>query len=42
VTIKLVSSAKGIGIVDSSVATGRSLIYSKINNGPSTDPCGTP
>jgi hypothetical protein len=42
VTIKLVSSAKRIGIADSSMAKGRSLIYSKNNNDPCVEPCGMP
>jgi len=40
--MKLVSSAKRIGIDLSDTFLDRSFIYIKNNNGPSTEPCGTP
>jgi hypothetical protein len=38
-TRRLVSSAKRIDKAVSVVAWGRSLIYSKYNRGPKTEPC---
>jgi hypothetical protein len=39
---KLVSSANKIGLDLSDTLLERSLIYIRNNNGPSTEPCGTP
>ena len=40
--IKLVSSANKIGLDLSDTLLERSLIYTKNNNGPRTEPCSTP
>jgi hypothetical protein len=42
VTIELASAAKRMGVAVPSIAKGRSLIYNKNNNGPNTEPSGTP
>ena len=40
--MKLVSSANKIGLDLLDTLLGRSLTYIKNNNGPRTEPCGTP
>jgi len=42
VIIMLVSSANQIGLDISDIIFGRLLMYKNKNNGPSTEPCGTP
>jgi hypothetical protein len=40
--IMLVSSANNVGLDISDIVFGKSLIYKRKNNGPRTEPCGTP
>jgi hypothetical protein len=41
-TKKLISSANNTGIGELVTVLGKSFMYKRNNNGPHTDPCGTP